>query len=683
MNRLFLLLLIILVSLELSAQHDLYKWKVQAYTSAAHYLNENYDSGEYTYSGENNLYRLELVKNTPMGFAFSVSSTFGKIRGLDFFKREFFTETKMASLRVYYHTDNDFILKSSSVISPYLFAGLGLSENETPYRIFRITSGTSLAVPFGAGLKIRLNDRLNLNLHSEVVYNTESHLRNPIPLFDSPTKAYAHIGLSLGYNFGFRKSTFTAPRLFVGEHQTKKPEMRLKEKDPVKIEVIPKKITGKDVIKEELVFKDSLKIALPDSVQKQKSWMVKKELKIVQDSVDADTLSIEKLIVQRDTLELEQGMQIKEDSLDRTVERKRIKPAKDSVVFSDSVFQKGALIHMQEAADHSDTLSIESERKFQQSEIKQKRDTVMLRETVSDRQPQIIIVEDKREEGRQDFDESRVRREPDSRGTVNERYKHESTSVPREISGGYIIAVRPDEISGASDTIPWNELKAYMQDLQEQNEALKQMLESQLELEDTLEQEETPSVYYSPDDQTDVIQRQLKEQSLKTDSLFRKLSDIHLELDSMRKSASIVKDAPPTTGIDALQDSIEALKGVIRKSTLKERDKVRMTSAKVFFKTSSTAVPVESVNDLNEIARTLNADKNLLVKVSGHSDRSGNAAFNLQLSKRRAESVALYLRKRGVKQSRIITEYFGEKFSKDPADPLDRRVEVLVIEIDN
>jgi outer membrane protein OmpA-like peptidoglycan-associated protein len=45
--------------------------------------------------------------------------------------------------------------------------------------------------------------------------------------------------------------------------------------------------------------------------------------------------------------------------------------------------------------------------------------------------------------------------------------------------------------------------------------------------------------------------------------------------------------------------------------------------------------------------------------LSGHTDNMGSAAFNLDLSKRRAESVKAFLIENGVPASRIFVEYYG------------------------
>ncbi|MES2690113.1 MAG: OmpA family protein, partial [Bacteroidota bacterium] len=49
------------------------------------------------------------------------------------------------------------------------------------------------------------------------------------------------------------------------------------------------------------------------------------------------------------------------------------------------------------------------------------------------------------------------------------------------------------------------------------------------------------------------------------------------------------------------------------------------------------------------------------VTISGHTDNSGNAAYNLNLSTQRARSVGVYMMEKGINQSRIKWQGMGDK----------------------
>ena len=83
-------------------------------------------------------------------------------------------------------------------------------------------------------------------------------------------------------------------------------------------------------------------------------------------------------------------------------------------------------------------------------------------------------------------------------------------------------------------------------------------------------------------------------------------------------------------------------------------------------------------------AKVLNKYDNSTVMVSGHTDSTGSADYNLALSKSRAQSVAAYLQGQGVKASRF--EVLGMGSSNPIASNADaagraqnRRVEIKII----
>ena len=77
---------------------------------------------------------------------------------------------------------------------------------------------------------------------------------------------------------------------------------------------------------------------------------------------------------------------------------------------------------------------------------------------------------------------------------------------------------------------------------------------------------------------------------------------------------------------------------------------------------------------------------NSLVDVMGHTDSTGSDAYNLDLSRRRAESVANYLVSRGTNRARIATVGYGEQYPRadNPTEQgraLNRRVEIRITPI--
>lgn len=104
----------------------------------------------------------------------------------------------------------------------------------------------------------------------------------------------------------------------------------------------------------------------------------------------------------------------------------------------------------------------------------------------------------------------------------------------------------------------------------------------------------------------------------------------------------------------------------------------------ILFATDSFAVRRDLQNDLYTVAENLRRYPESTVQVIGHTDSDGDAAYNQQLSERRANSVANVLLDAGVPSQRLRT--FGRGESQPVASNLDaagkarnRRVEIVIL----
>ncbi|SEQ41275.1 Outer membrane protein OmpA [Loktanella sp. DSM 29012] len=80
----------------------------------------------------------------------------------------------------------------------------------------------------------------------------------------------------------------------------------------------------------------------------------------------------------------------------------------------------------------------------------------------------------------------------------------------------------------------------------------------------------------------------------------------------------------------------------------------------ILFATNSIAVSGAAQGDLTALARNLQSYPNSTVNVIGHTDNVGEAAFNFDLSQRRAQAVSSVLINAGVAPSRIRSIGRGE-----------------------
>jgi len=117
----------------------------------------------------------------------------------------------------------------------------------------------------------------------------------------------------------------------------------------------------------------------------------------------------------------------------------------------------------------------------------------------------------------------------------------------------------------------------------------------------------------------------------------------------------------------------------------REGDTIRLQAPEnITFDTGRANVKPQFGPVLDQLAYSVSQYPNTIVRVEGHTDSVGAAAFNQTLSENRASSVASYLLQRGVPASRV--EAYGYGFSRPVADngtewgrAQNRRVEILLI----
>ena len=104
-------------------------------------------------------------------------------------------------------------------------------------------------------------------------------------------------------------------------------------------------------------------------------------------------------------------------------------------------------------------------------------------------------------------------------------------------------------------------------------------------------------------------------------------------------------------------------------------------SLSVFFDTGSAAVTPQAQGVLDQAARTYRDGKPIIMVVSGASDSTGSAAYNLRLSQQRADNVLQGLVARGIPVDRFQVLAKGETEPAVPApegtaEARNRRVEI-------
>ncbi len=115
---------------------------------------------------------------------------------------------------------------------------------------------------------------------------------------------------------------------------------------------------------------------------------------------------------------------------------------------------------------------------------------------------------------------------------------------------------------------------------------------------------------------------------------------------------------------------------------LEKKKKVRLNN--IFFDFDKYELKPESFPELNRIVKILKDNPLLNIHIEGHTDSVGTEEYNMQLARRRAESVRNYLVNKGISNYRIVVFAFGSSIPIAPntteeGRALNRRVEIWFV----
>jgi outer membrane protein OmpA-like peptidoglycan-associated protein len=135
--------------------------------------------------------------------------------------------------------------------------------------------------------------------------------------------------------------------------------------------------------------------------------------------------------------------------------------------------------------------------------------------------------------------------------------------------------------------------------------------------------------------------------------------------------------------IDVPDPIVEPLDTAINLSN-EEEEILKQAFDNLEFETSKAVIKKASFEPLNKLANVLLKHPDWKLDIAGHTDNVGNAAENMELSKKRAEAVRDYIIAKGVNKDSFIVSWFGE--TKPIADnntsagrQKNRRVELKIV----
>ena len=121
------------------------------------------------------------------------------------------------------------------------------------------------------------------------------------------------------------------------------------------------------------------------------------------------------------------------------------------------------------------------------------------------------------------------------------------------------------------------------------------------------------------------------------------------------KNAAISKSTPKNK---STQERASAEK---INNTVKSKGAINKVISNVQFGSNSDSLTQDSKLALNKVVTLLKTDAHVNVEVQAHSDNTGSARYNKNLSQKRAESVVSYLVKQGVAANRMSAVGYGEE----------------------
>ncbi|GAA3646700.1 OmpA family protein [Flavivirga jejuensis] len=89
--------------------------------------------------------------------------------------------------------------------------------------------------------------------------------------------------------------------------------------------------------------------------------------------------------------------------------------------------------------------------------------------------------------------------------------------------------------------------------------------------------------------------------------------------------------------------------------------RVRVDVENIYFDSARHEIKEESYVTLDKIIKILNDHPKIKLEINAHTDNNGTDAFNLNLSKKRAESALNYLVKNDIAKNRLFSKGYGER----------------------
>jgi len=111
-----------------------------------------------------------------------------------------------------------------------------------------------------------------------------------------------------------------------------------------------------------------------------------------------------------------------------------------------------------------------------------------------------------------------------------------------------------------------------------------------------------------------------------------------------------------------------------------------LTLKDIYFESNSSDLFESSFEELDRVIKLMKSYPTMKIEIAAHTDDIGAAAYNVRLSKQRANSVISYITSNGIEEDRLISQGYGESKPVVPNDSEEnraknRRVELKILDI--
>lgn len=184
---------------------------------------------------------------------------------------------------------------------------------------------------------------------------------------------------------------------------------------------------------------------------------------------------------------------------------------------------------------------------------------------------------------------------------------------------------------------------------------------------------------YLAQKQTEIAMTQAEHQKVEKEVsvLSMKRQDILMKKRAMELQASKSETVDAKSKLAGLKEELAGLQAKQTKRGLV------VTMGGVLFKLNEADLMPGAMRTIDQLAQFLKNHPEYNVSIEGHTDITGSASYNQQLSDRRAESVSTALQVRGIDAERLLTKGLGENYPVTTNDTAagrqqNRRVEIVL-----